>query len=323
MAVYKYYPIDLDKPATRLLRLLKGNFTDAIQCELFEGWISQSEGGMSYEALSYTWGTIQMTAQITVDGSIMHVTSNLYAALRHLRFEDKDRILWIDAICIDMHNMSERNHQVQQMTYIYSEAEQIVVWLGEATEESDLAMDFMKQLQENIAKIQGDWRDSAQLWIHPQLGLGDTNTLQNARLRKGMEFMLGRPWFRRIWILPEIANARVAIILCGKKSISARIFAQFPSLIGLQPQPYCQAVLDIMPGFSRKESWWSQKRNLHTLLVKFRKSEVSDDRDIIYALLSLSSDAFRGDILVPDYSKTSQQVRGSRKCIREWARGNG
>jgi ankyrin repeat protein len=63
-----------------------------------------------------------------------------------------------------------------------------------------------------------------------------------------------------------------------------------------------------MPGFSREESWWRQNRNLYTLLVKFRESKATDERDIIYALLGISSNAFRSDILYPDYRKSLQQV---------------
>jgi hypothetical protein len=123
-----------------------------------------------------------------------------------------------------------------------------------------------------------------------------------------MDLLLKRPWFRRIWILQEIANARVAIVQCGKKSVSARTFAQVPSLLGLKPDPHCQAVLDIMPGFSRKESWWSSQRDLRTLLEKFRASEATDKRDMFYALFGISSDASQNDTLRPDYSKPLQQV---------------
>jgi ankyrin repeat protein len=63
-----------------------------------------------------------------------------------------------------------------------------------------------------------------------------------------------------------------------------------------------------MPGFSRKESWWRQNRNPYTLLVKFRESKATDERDIIYTLLAISSDALRSDILHPDYGKLLQQV---------------
>ena len=308
MAEYKYTTIDLDRPGVRLLRLFRGHFTDDIQCDLFEGWINQSDDGIPYNALSYTWGSTERAAQITVNGSTMHITSNLHTALQHLRFEQEDRLLWVDAICIDQDNMAERRHQVQHMSYVYKEAECVVIWLGEGTQESDLLMDAMKRLQENNVKVEGDWRRSAQLWMDPQAGLGDINTDQNETWRKGMELMLRRPWFQRIWILQEIANARVATIHCGTKSISARTFAQVPSILGLRPRSHTQAVLDIMPGLSRKESWWGQNRNLHTLLVKFRESKATDGRDIIYALLGISLDACQSNILLPDYTKSLQQV---------------
>src|SRR5436190_22184539 len=115
MSVYKYHPLDLDGSSFRLIRLLKGNFTDGIQCELFEAWLHQVEGGMPYEALSYTWGSAKKTFNIIVNGCTMGVTQNLYVALQHLRFEDRDRILWIDAVCIDQSDLQERGHQVQQM----------------------------------------------------------------------------------------------------------------------------------------------------------------------------------------------------------------
>jgi len=67
--------------------------------------------------------------------------------------------------------------------------------------------------------------------------------------------------------------------------------------------PHCQSILDIMPGRSREESWWSQKRDLQTLLQKFSQSEASDPRDNIYALLGLSSHACDSDLLRADYSK--------------------
>ena len=226
---------------------------DDIQCELFEGWINQLEGGIPYDALSYTWGSTEMAAKITIDGNTTYITRNLYLALQHLRFEDKDRILWIDAICINQGDNEEKQHQVQQMGYIYKEAEQVVIWLGQGTNETDLLLDFIKHLHENNVRIEGDWKRSAQLWMHHRT-ITQPRLREMERWREGMVFLLGRPWFRRIWILQEIANARVATVICGKKSVSARTFAQFPSLLGLQLQPHCQAVLDIMPGLSREES---------------------------------------------------------------------
>jgi len=38
--------------------------------------------------------------------------------------------------------MQERNHQISLMRCIYSNARQIVSWLGETDADSDLAMDY-------------------------------------------------------------------------------------------------------------------------------------------------------------------------------------
>lgn len=44
------------------------------------------------------------------------------------------KYLWINALCIDQENVSERNHQVQFMRTISSQAKCVVVWLGDQCE---------------------------------------------------------------------------------------------------------------------------------------------------------------------------------------------
>ncbi|KAH6666117.1 ankyrin repeat-containing domain protein [Halenospora varia] len=313
MAPFRYESIDLEGPAFRLVRLLKGNCVENIQCELFQAYLPPVGGGIPYEALSYTWGGTAKPDTIEINGSVMDVTINLYLALQHLRFEDKDRILWIDAICIDQGNMEERGHQVRQMADIYKEAEQVLIWLGSATDEINLIMNSLKRLQEESFNHPcHDWKHSdvrwMEMWSVTQLASDCAYQHVKGRQQEGLELLLGRPWFKRIWILQEVANARGAVVVCGTKSVLARIFALAPSLVGVNSKPHCQAVLDIFPGSSRNNSWWSQKRDLHTLLVKFGKSEATDPRDIIYALLGMSSDARDTDLLRANYSKPVQEV---------------
>jgi len=122
-----------------------------------------------------------------------------------------------------------------------------------------------------------------------------------------MELLLARSWFKRVWILQEVANSKTAVVCCGSKSVPANFFSLTSLLLGTEPEPHSQAVLEIMPGPFRKESWWSQKRDLYTLLVNFGKSDASDERDMIYTLLDLSSDAQETNILRPYYTKTTEQ----------------
>ena len=50
-------------------------------------------------------------------------------------FERSEKYPWclfsIDALSIDQNNAVERNHQVQQMGKIYSEATEVTAWLGD------------------------------------------------------------------------------------------------------------------------------------------------------------------------------------------------
>jgi len=313
MGVFKYEPIDLEGPAFRLLRLFKGRESE-IECELCQAWL-HGDSAISYEALSYTWGGTEMSKRIKINGRTLSITENLYLALQYLRLQDTDRILWVDAIYIDQSNEKERGHQVQQMGNIYSQANWVILWLGPATHDTDILMDSLKQLQEKSIKYAcKDWKLADERWMDLWLSVQPTLRSQHrypglvTRQRRGMECLLGRPWFKRVWILQEVANAKAAVFCSGTKSVSARIFALAPLLIGAKLEPHCQAVLDIMPGSSRKESWWSQKRDLYTLLLKFREGEASDQRDMIYALLGISSNARDTDNLRVDYTKTVQQV---------------
>jgi hypothetical protein len=301
---FVYEPIDLDRPALRLLHLLRGKGS-IIKCMLYQAFLDGADL-IPYEALSYTWDGANKNFTVTVNGKSLNVTENLYLALQHLRSEHIDRVIWVDAICIDQNNIRERGHQVQQMCKIYSQAEEVVVWLGPATQETDVFMGSLQQL-ENHSSIHGYKRSHWDLSQWTTFWLLDSKG-PDVELRKGLDLLLSRPWFRRVWILQEIANAKRANIWCGTKSVKSHTFAIAPSLIGIKPERHCQAVLDIMPGQLREETWWSESRDLYNLLLKFKESEASDQRDKVYALLGISSDARDTDSLRPDYTKDLKKV---------------
>jgi len=259
-----------------------------------------------YDALSYTWGGTHKTSTVIVNGEALRVTENLHSALQHLRSENVDKTLWVDAICIDQGNERERGHQVQQMCKIYSQAEEVIVWLGQATRETNTLFESLQRLQEH-SFLYGHGHRHWDLAKWKELWLSVPKD-SDSELRDGLFLLLSRPWFKRVWILQEIANAKKASILCGTKSIRAHTFALAPSLIGVKPQRHCRAVLDIMPGHLREETWWSENRDLYNLLLKFRESEASDPRDQVYALLGISSDAQDTGRLRPDYTKDLENV---------------
>ncbi|RAQ44938.1 hypothetical protein AFGD_008315 [Aspergillus flavus] len=312
MEAFEYEPIDLEGPSFRLLLLHSGTAPDEIECTLLQAWFD-GDSACPYDALSYTWGDTEKSDYIKIDGRRLDVTTNLYLALQDMRFPNTYRVLWVDAVCINQNNEAERGHQVQQMGCIYSRAEQVIIWLGQGRYETNAVMDSLKQLEEESREHPyKDWKLGDKHWIKLWSSVHGNLRSRYPGLERlqheGINLLLDRPWFYRVWILQEVANARTAVVLSGNRSVSTRIFALAPFLIGVKPEPHCQAVLDIMPGASRNNSWWSQKRGLYTLLLKFRGSKATDPRDMIFALLGIALDVRDSNILRADYTKTVEEV---------------
>jgi len=115
--------------------------TSEIYCHLFDYSVDDSlVGTHMYEALSYTWGTQQNPLPIYIDNKPFHITENLYAALSHLRNHSLVRFLWIDALCINQEDPEEKAGQIVLMARIFAKASRVIVWLGEAKDNSDEAL---------------------------------------------------------------------------------------------------------------------------------------------------------------------------------------
>jgi hypothetical protein len=102
----------------------------------------------SYHALSYSWGNTKITKPIAILTSsasqliTFNATTNLVSFLHSHRQnlstnnknEDKDEnkngILWVDAICINQSDTEEKNRQLWLMRQIYEKASSTIVWLG-------------------------------------------------------------------------------------------------------------------------------------------------------------------------------------------------
>jgi hypothetical protein len=177
---YRYSLLSPGNDSIRLLRLIPNEDENAdVQCELFEYSLSNScKGTHLYSALSYVWGDPHEQLPIFINGHSSNVTVNLRAALLRLRNHSMERILWVDAICIDQANQEEKQHQIQSMAKIYGQADGVIVWLGEGADDSDLALEEIR--------VAG--------------GRKSKNLLDNERIKPAVLALLQRSWFRRIWV---------------------------------------------------------------------------------------------------------------------------
>jgi hypothetical protein len=169
----------LSPDSIRLLHLLPHEDKNApIQCQLFDYSLQESGKRMHlYDALSYVWGDSDNPRSIYIGEHDLPITRNLHAALSHLRNFCHERIIWVDAICIDQKNTEEKEQQIQIMAKIYSQANRVLVWLGEAADNSDQALEEIR-----VA------------------GGKATISLNNKTIRLAVLALLQRNWFRRIWV---------------------------------------------------------------------------------------------------------------------------
>ncbi|KAH6512285.1 hypothetical protein HBI81_231520 [Parastagonospora nodorum] len=241
-------PLDESKRQIRLLHILPRHSSDSPDPQSPAKNVAQREALVKdpikctfslislsnpppFEALSYTWGSPEAERTIEVEGHEVSVTDNLYSALQHLR-QGRERIMWIDALCINQDDLNERTNQVAQMQYIYSLASTVTIFLGEAWEGSDVAMGFLQQMHAD-PKLHFD------PFLDPHIeiqGMG----LQSDILRDHLISFFSLPWFTRVWTIQEYVLAQQITIQCGALSINGDIFLAIFNCFEIHVSGCCQ-----------------------------------------------------------------------------------
>ncbi len=181
MSLYSSLP----EGSMRLLRLLPpSNEEPRIKCQLITCSLLDSRGAHPYEALSYVWGPENDEQSICIDGHERRVRANLHKALSNLRDNFVERILWIDTICINQENTTEKEKQVQSMAKIYAKASRVIVWLGDEVDDSDNAIETVRVAAEEQP-------------TYPPM---------DEKAQQAILALLEREWFRRIWVSGKQIN---------------------------------------------------------------------------------------------------------------------
>ena len=189
-----------------------GSDSDGEMDNRVEEWKEIKRVQEKYEALSWCWGSepAEYAVMIQQNGKTYKkaVKRELALALKYLRLPSRDRTLWIDAICIDQNDPTERNHQVQMMSRLYTRAQQVCVWLGEDSDTTKTAIDFIHDeimVLKNIDSICGN-ENYNEKW-------------------QALMMLMQKPWFSRRWVVQEISLASKATVYCGPDSIPWKEFA--------------------------------------------------------------------------------------------------
>lgn len=184
-----------------------------------------------YEALSYVWGSPQDPEILSVQDDAcslgtISITRNLAIALRHLRYQQSMRPIWIDAICINQNDVTDKNYQVPRMRFIYTSAERTIFWLGPASESSSHALSILKHLGEQVEITVTGTRLRSPEAEHPRWYRSGQATLPYSHdTWQALGNLLKRSWFERLWIIQEARlSNRFALVQCGSEKLSWGLF---------------------------------------------------------------------------------------------------
>lgn len=289
-----------------------------IHCSLIQVDLSTNP---LYEALSYTWAidsdikapqTGATKRTVICNGAALDVFKNLHNALFQLQeLGWTSKPIWIDAICINQCDDTEKSAQVNMMGSIFHAASCVIVWLGQSSLATEIAL------------------KKARPFFTDEKFPDDVSTAWRALSSRSAGFIalealswvLSRGWFARVWTLQEAVLARDTVYLIGAQQVP------FNELL-----ERCAYMTDARGGSVFLDKMFAHLRariagfafvqtacalldsgvacTLEAALTEARNRRAGDGRDKLFGVLSLcqchgSEDAAG---LVADYQKPIQDV---------------
>ncbi len=266
----------------------------------------------AFQALSYTWGQ-EIKHRIGCDnveknsigrvGRFLPIHKNLWLALQRLRHETEERVLWIDAICINQTENGEKNIQVPLMRKIFEKADSVIVWLGEESKDSSAAFDLISRLVAAAAtELESSSADINKVFQAQDLDRLALPEHSNPAW-EALDALFWRPWFSRVWVIQEIIVARNASVLCGLShcqwlhlTMAARYITDHSLTAITLVEP--RRLIKFIKFDQRFRA--GPPYSLLELLLEARDTYSTDDRDKVFALLDIAEDAGHS-LLKPNY----------------------
>jgi hypothetical protein len=233
--------------------------------------------------------------------------------------------LWIDALSIDQNSTQERDHQVKIMSRIFGGADEVVVWLGLVSTETDRGRVLPKVLT-----------------------LSATTAYESSTELESLLDICDRVYWTRLWVFQELRSAKRIALMCGDNMVRfAKLASSLDDLTSVMYDDDEKSLADLASDTARREVESSRlaihsaaarmvrlcdqkaPTSLWLLLQLTQHLDCYDPHDKIYALLSIAESGHGGidaDYTVPlpelmnrvlsNYYSTSQPPCASDVAIR-------
>ncbi|KAM3075940.1 hypothetical protein ACMFMF_005286 [Clarireedia jacksonii] len=199
------------------------------------------------------------------------------------------RYIWIDSICIDQDDVAERNHQVNLMKDIFSNAHFVIAWLG--------------------------YRDMHQFslrWLYhtARLLLSPKNYLLSASTFCALFRFFNCNYFMRMWIVQELVLAKRSIVMCGIDTIEGIVINKYLKLM-LPDFMHSHGAI-----FLTRRPFKDLSHLIYTYNDPFGR-KCMDPRDRIYSLLGISSAwNIPSGLFVDEYGEVNFEGKGTRQKMK-------
>jgi Heterokaryon incompatibility protein (HET) len=214
---FVYDPLDVEKREIRLLRIHRRIPFCDLTCELVHVPLDEAP---SYQAVSYYWGTNVEKGERIILGTKrfgakatayrqFSVTSTVFNVLLRRSSIFASRLIWIDSICINQVDNTEKGSQVRLMSTIYKTASRVFVCLGDAPD-ARFGISIVHELVFMSNLVSKTALAKHVLAYSDRVERGDE--VLKSRLT-GLLDILHHPWFGRIWIIQEVVVAKSLTVL--------------------------------------------------------------------------------------------------------------
>ncbi|ROW03245.1 hypothetical protein VSDG_01564 [Cytospora chrysosperma] len=172
-----------------------------------------------YIAVSYAWGDHAPVGRFKSDqegAANFEYNRAVFEIVNTLVPEGSTLYLWIDAVCINQQDDAEKGIQVGLMGEIFRKSRQVVIFLGEADEDTTTNMDLISRA---IPIIEEDFPEWATEEDVARFEAESTKAGIPPRAWCSVHALALRRWFTRYWVVQELALGKAPVVVCGRHSV--------------------------------------------------------------------------------------------------------